>query len=737
MPRPAAAGKAPGSSQPFAPGCRVPYRRAMLRTPLSILAICLWPHGPLPDEGQWLPTQVREMDWDALKKRGMQLSKDEFWHPERGGVLSATVQINGCTASFVSADGLLVTNHHCGFGAVSALSTTEANYLRDGFTAEQRADELPAPGMVAFVLKRIEDVTEQVHTAQAKATSDLERWALTQQTIARLVAEGEQQEADTKCSVASFLEGKEYHLYYRTQIRDVRLVYAPPRAIGEFGGEVDNWEWPRHTGDFSFFRAYVAPDGTVREHHADNVPYRPQHFLKVATKPIEAGDLALILGYPGRTQRYETSRGVAIQQGYVYPARLRVLSSAIEVLEAAAATSEAKARAIADEIKYLANVQKNAAGMIFGLRNNAVVDRKLREERQFADWLKQDAARGERWGTVLAEMLAMAHDEAATIERDTMMWFLAVLRSDLGLMNLLVEACAAAAASDDGSISGRALRAIGDESLTEDFDLIQRPILRILLGEFAAMSADQRLAGTAVLGEQGLDEAVADTLFATTAMLDAHKRRELFAGGRDAVAKSDDPLIVLARGLADERQQWLQRRREREGKSLDVGRRWIAAQEAFRGQAFYPDANSTLRVSIAEVKGYVPRDGIRYTPHTTVAGVLAKETGKAPFASPKALLAAAETRMASRWVDPRLGDVPVCFLADGDTTGGNSGSPVMDGQGRLVGLNFDRVFEAVAGDFGWNPERSRNVIVDIRYALWIIEDVFPCPRLITEMGCGK
>jgi hypothetical protein len=335
---------------------------------------------------------------------------------------------------------------------------------------------------------------------------------------------------------------------------------------------------------------------------------------------------------------------------------------------------------------------------------------------------------------VLAEMLAMAHDEAGTIERDTMMWFLAVLRSDVGLMNLLIEACGAAAASDDGSLSGRALRAIGDESLTDDFDLIQRPILRILLGEFAAMSKDQRLAGTTFLGEHGLDDAVADTLFATTGMLDAQKRRELFAAGREAVAQSEDPLIVLARGLADERQQWLQRRREREGKSLDVGRRWIAAQEAFRGQAFYPDANSTLRVSIAEVKGYEPRDGVVYVPQTTVAGLLQKENGATPFANPPALLAAAKTRRESRWFVPALGDVPVCFLTNGDTTGGNSGSPVINGKGELIGLNVDRVVENVAGDFGWNPERSRNVVCNFRYVLWVLEAVQPAPALLKELG---
>ncbi len=692
----------------------------MLRSLLTVLAAVVL----LPDEGQWLPTQVRNMDWSALKARGMEMTKDEFWHPEKGGVLSATVQINGCTASFVSQNGLLVTNHHCGFGAVSALSTPEENHLRDGFTANSRDQELPAPGMVATVLKRIENVTDKIHAAQTKAETDLERWQITQQTIARLVAAAERKEANTKCSVASFLEGKEYHLYYRTQIRDVRLVYAPPRAIGEFGGDVDNWEWPRHTGDFTFFRAYVGKDGSVQDHSDDNVPFQPEHFLKTATTPIKENDLAIIMGYPGSTQRYKTSVGVASQEGYVYPSRLRVLTNALEVLKHASQESAERELALVSEIKSLANVQKNAAGMIFGLKNNAVVDRKLREEALLAAHSTENAG-------LLKEMLADATRESNEIERDTNMWFLAVLRDHMGLFSTLMLACNIV--SDGNTLTERRLDMIASDDICKDFDLIQQPMLKVLMNEWANISEQQRLAGTKQLTAAG-GQAVIDTMLATTQMTNGKKRRELFAGGKAAVNASDDPLIVLARGISKEYGQWLQRRRTREGRKLDVGRRWIAAQEAFRGKDFYPDANSTMRVSIAEVKSYEPRDGIHYKPQTTVAGLLQKENGKAPFANPKALLEAAKTRKDSRWFVPALGDVPVCFLTNGDTTGGNSGSPVVNGRGELIGLNFDRVFENVAGDFGWNPERSRNVVCDFRYVLWVLESVQPAPNLLKELG---
>ncbi len=685
----------------------------------------------LPDEGQWLPTQVREMDWDALKKRGMALSKDEFWHPEQGGVLSATVQINGCTASFVSQDGLMVTNHHCGFGAISELSTPEDNLLQNGFAAPDRAGERPAPGMVASVLQRIEDVTAVLHEAQAKAKDDLERWSLTDRTIARLCAEGEAKEKNTKCSVASFLEGKEYHLYYRTQIRDVRLVYAPPRAIGEFGGEVDNWEWPRHTGDFSFFRAYVGKDGAVRDYDKDNVPYSARHHLRVAKTSVQPGDLAIIMGYPGRTQRYKTSRGTATQQGYVYPKRLEVLTAAIAVLEAAGKTDARLELAVADNVKSLANVQKNAAGMVFGLQRNATASKKQLEEEQFRAWLAALPTKQPGWATVLDEMLAADETEAATIERDTMVSLLNMLGDGLPLLLTLVEACGASASNPDGKLQPRLQQALGNDALTTHFASIEQPTWRILLAELASMSKAQRIPGTEFLGDGKLDPKIADALFASP-LLQGKARLDAFGKGKEAA--KDDPLLRLARAIATEGQMATQRQRQRAGKMLDCGRRWIAAQEAFRGKSFYPDANSTLRVSIAEIAGYQPQEAVTYAPQTTVGGLVAKETGKEPFANPKALLEAAKTRQSSRWFDAKLGDVPVCFLTNGDTTGGNSGSPVINGKGELIGLNFDRVFENVAGDFGWNKDRSRNVVCDVRYVLWVVESVFPCAALLQELG---
>ncbi|MCC6782336.1 MAG: S46 family peptidase [Planctomycetes bacterium] len=674
------------------------------------------------------------MNWAALEARGMQLTRDEFWHPERGGVLSAAVQIGGCSASFCSPEGLVVTNHHCGFGAVNALSTPQRNLLRDGFVARTRAEELPAPGMVVFVVRRIEDVTAKVHAAQAKAKSPLELTQITDQVIRELVAEGEKA-PDTTCSVAAFLEGKEYHLYHRTRLTDVRLVYAPPRAVGEYGGEVDNWEWPRHTGDFTFFRAYAAPDGSPRAHHAENVPFRPQHHLRVAAEGVRENDLVLILGYPGRTERYLSSLAVADREAIYYPKRLDLLTRIIAVLEAQAKKGDAEQLAYASAIKSLANVQKNAAGMVFGLSHNATVERKRREEAAFRAWVEGDATRAVRHGKVLDELLALDELERKTTSKDLVLG-LALSPRIAPFLRGIVDLVDTAARRDAGAeLDERQARAVQDPALLADFDAVQRPILEILLDELRTLDGDDAVRGRDALAPRTREAstAVVQRLLEQTKLREPAARLALLRGGKAAIDASDDPLVVLARGLAAERAELGLRMETMEGRRLDVGRRWIAAQEEWRGASFYPDANSTLRVSIANVKGYAPRDGVRYTPHTTVAGLLRKHSGNEPFDAPQALRDAAAARRTSRFFDARLGDVPVCFLADGDTTGGNSGSPVVNGKGELVGLNFDRVFEGVAGDYGWNAERSRNVCVDLRYVLWHIESVMPAPALLEEL----
>jgi hypothetical protein len=612
------------------------------------------------DEGQWLPEQIRHLDFTQLKARGLELEAGEIWNGE-SGLLTAAVQISGCSASFVSARGLVVTNHHCGFAAINAASTVENNLLENGFIAGSSAEEIPAPGYTVSFVRGYENVTAEIHAAADRAGEDpAERWRAVQAERQRL-----EQEATgdfESAIVVSYFEGREWRRIRRTVLKDVRLAYAPPRDVGEFGGETDNWMWPRHTGDFSFFRAYVAPDGSPAEYAQANLPFEPARWLEVSTDGVEESDLVMVLGYPGRTNRYASSLAVAAAESYTYPMRLRVFSELIAAHERDAAGDPQKELAYASAIKSFANVKKNAEGQIWGLARNRVVERKAREEDEFRTWIAADAERTLRWGDVLNELLELDLREIERIEHDFVL----------------------------GQLAGSAALRTGDAAGPD------LAIAEFLLGLARGLPESQRIAG-AVRWE-------------------ADARVGGWPGLAEALQAESDEL----RGFRD----------SQAGRRMRIGALWIEAQEAWRGARFYPDANSTLRVSVASVRGYEPRDGVMHLPFTTVGGMLSKHTGEGEFDVPDALLRAIER-------DPAAAALRVCFLSDADTTGGNSGSPVVDGKGRLVGLNFDRVFENVAGDFGWNPERSRNVCVDIRYVLWLMREVWPAPALLDEMGISE
>ncbi len=638
---------------------------------VGILAGSAW---LLADEGQWLPEQLRALDWADLEARGLELGPEEIWDGQEG-LLTAAVQINGCSASFVSSEGLLLTNHHCGFGAISDLSSVENNLLEKGFVAADRQEELAAPGYRISFVRGYEDVTEEIHAAAEAAGEDpAARWRAVEAKRAELAAEARTEETDA--IVVPYFHGREWRRINRTVLRDVRLVYSPPRVIGEYGGDIDNWQWPRHTGDFAAFRAYVAPDGRPASYAEENVPFNPPRHLDVSEDGVEEDDLVMLMGYPGRTTRYLTSIAVAAEESWTFPQLLDYYTTAIDALDAAVSGIDELELEAASILNSLNNAKKRAEGVIWGLARNEVVAVKRQEEAAFQAWVNSDSKRAAKWGTVLRQMRNLDTEEASRQERDFVLDLLA--RRSPGL-----RAAIRKARDPNAKISSilESPLALADEEL---FDFVCSRAFDLPEG--------QRITGFDAWDEETGAEGLAPLLLSELDELRVY---------RDRVA----------------------------GERLAVGPIWIEAQESWRGQRFYPDANSTLRVSIATVKGYQPRDGILHTPRTTVAGMLEKHTGEEPFVLPEAFREHLET-------SPEDASVPVCFLSDGDTTGGNSGSAVVDGKGRLVGLNFDRVFEAVSGDFRWSPEVSRNISVDIRFVLWTMREIWPAPHLLLEMGAS-
>ncbi len=704
----------------------------------------------LADEGEWPPDQLARFDratWDGLRTRGLGLGPEQLWDGKGGGLLTATVQIAGCSAGFVSPEGLIATNHHCAFDAIQLASTPERNFLRDGFVARSRGEEVPARGGASRVLipMSIVDVTDRVRgpgTPYSKATTDLGRFESVERARKEIVAECEKEPA-RRCQVASFFDGLSFKLMTQLELKDVRLVYAPPRAVGEYGGEDDNFRFPRHTGDFSILRAYVGPDGKPAPHAKENVPYRPATWLKVSTSGVAPGDLVMVMGYPGLTRRFLTPSEVRRHEDWGFPSRARTYASMIAMLDDEARKDPAVGLRVASWTKSLANRETNARGQIEGLRRNAVASRADVEATALAAFLTTPAAPAGA-AAALAEMEAVLSKDRPTQEARFLLDEIASAESLLGASLTAVRWADERQKPDlerDAGFQERDLERARNRA--KDFSRSYAPaaarrVLAYLISRTVA-STGTSPALEAAFGAKSSADSVERKLVemdASSRMGGEESRLASLAASLGALRTSEDPYVRLALSLHTELTSLRRAGKELSGALLRLRPVYLSALQAFRaskGRALYPDANGTLRVSFAEVMGYSPREAITVSPRTSIEGLLEKETGSEPFASPARVLDAVRKRSHGPWADKGLGTVPICFLANGDTTGGNSGSPAVNGRGELVGLNFDRVWENVAGDFGWNADRSRNVMVDVRYPLWLIDRVDGASALLKEL----
>lgn len=707
----------------------------------SLVLLAAVPRIGRADEGQWPPDQLARLDWAALRERGMELAPADIWDPSGRGLAQAIVSLEDCSASFVSPNGLILTNHHCAFGAIQQHSTKDRDLLADGFSATSRAAELPAKGQRVLVLRRITDVTERVTAQGAAATGDEARARALDRVQKEIIAECETTPA-TRCRVASYFGGLRYVLLDSLELHDVRLVYAPPRGIGEFGGEADNWRWPRHTGDFAFLRAYVAPDGSPAEYASGNVPYRPARHLTLSTEGVAAGDLVTIFGYPGRTARWGVAASVQCDLEWFYPLRRSYFGELKSTLEQVAAQDAEAAVRVSATIETTANRVTNAEAMIAGLRRNDVLAQRRARDAQLAAWIGADDRRRARYGTVLPDLAALVAADAATRDRDFLLGQLPFAVKPLGAALTLVRWSAEREKPEFERESGyqdrdrQRVRASLERMQKDLHPLADRAVFEWFLERTRALPPAQRItAFDEALRTHRTSAAVVADALARTRLTTAPGRLELFDAPRARIETSHDPLIVLARALEPQRREMDRRAKVRAGASARLWPVYAEALRAWRGDgALYPDANGALRVAFGTVKGYQPRDGLVALPHTTVDGLVAKHTGERPFDAPERLRSAVARRDFGRFAPQHLGSVPVAFLTDGDTTGGVSGGPVVDGKGRLVGVNFDRVWENVAGDYGWTERYSRNIAVDIRFVLWVLERVDGATGLLKELG---
>ena len=710
---------------------------------VSVLAALAAVPAALAGEGMWVPQQLPQIA-GPLAKAGLKLAPEQL-ADLTGDPMGAVVALGGCTASFVSPNGLVATNHHCAYGAIQLNSTPENNLIRNGFNAPTTSDELSAgPNARVFVLDSITDVTGQARAAIAAAGDDaLGRTRALEALEKQLIAACEA-DAGFRCRLYSFSGGNSYRLFRNMEIRDVRLAYAPPGSVGTFGGDVDNWMWPRHTGDFAFYRAYVGKDGKPAAYSPDNVPFKPRHWLKFADQPLGEGDFVMVAGYPGSTNRYALAAEFDNAAQWSYPAIAGHFNNQIALVEAAGKLDPQVQVRYASSMAGWNNTAKNYQGQLSGFKRIDAAGQKRAEEAAVLAWLKGQGARGQAALDAHARLLALLEQSQATRERDLALGMFnntAMLGTASQLYRLAIERAKPDAERESG-YQQRDLPAIegGLRQLERRYVAsMDRQLQAYWLDQYLKLPAAQRVAAIdAWLG--GNDEAAVKRALdrlAGTALGSTDERLKWLSADRAACEASTDPAILYAVAVMPTLLKLEQERKTRAGENLAARPVYLQAVADYKnsqGEFVYPDANLSLRITFGNVTGYVPRDGVKYTPFTTLEGVVAKETGADPFDSPQALLDAVAAGRHGGLADARLGSVPVNFLSDLDITGGNSGSPVLDAHGKLVGLAFDGNWESVASNWVFDPAMTRMISVDQRYMRWIMQEVFPAPQLLREIG---
>ncbi|STR27055.1 V8-like Glu-specific endopeptidase [Janthinobacterium lividum] len=699
--------------------------------PVALLGAFAGAHA---DEGQWQPHQLPQLKAE-LKRVGIEIPAEKLAdlskHP-----MSAIVSLGGCSAAFVSDAGLVVTNHHCAYGAVQRNSTPEHNYITNGFLAKTRAAELPGgPNSLVYVTDKVENVSDRVLKGLTADMSGRARHEAVEKRVKDLIAECETDKM-YRCSVPAFHRGLEYYRIRQMMIRDVRLVYAPSDKIGNFGGDIDNYEWPRHTGDYSFLRAYVGKDGRPADPSPDNVPYKSKDFLVVSAEGLKAGDGILLAGYPGRTSRYKLPAEIRFARDTAFPLKVSELQADLAVMADATNGDAAAAVRYASVVKSINNVLKKTQGLLDGFARKDIAAIKDVQDAEFRSWY---AKQPNVSPTLLAELDAAIASDMALSEEE-FAWSVAtnsdLLKSARTIYRLSLERQKADAERESGYqqrdlafIKARLTRL--EQSYVNKVDQAR---FEAGLKRYAQLAAKSH--------PQGLDallpapSAVA-ALYQQTQLADTAKRLAWLEKDQAAVAQSDDAFMALAIKLQPVEAALEERRKEIDGNLERVIPQYMQAVIAWKksqGKPVYPDANSTLRVTYGTVSPYSPRDGLTKGPFTTVEGIVEKVTGKAPFEAPQGLIDAVKQKRYGQFRDPVLGTVPVNFLTSADTTGGNSGSAVMNKRGELIGLNFDSTYESITKDWYFDTAITRAIHLDIRYMLWVMKEVDHADNLLQEMS---
>ncbi|MDP4116363.1 MAG: S46 family peptidase [Bacteroidota bacterium] len=689
-----------------------------------------------PDEGMYPLSEIRKLD---LKNAGLKIDVNEIYSPGKAGLIDALVNITGCTGSFVSADGLIITNHHCAFGAVAQASTTENNYLENGFLAKTREQEITAKGITAKITVSYDDVSSEILKAANESGDYAKRPLAIANKIKEIIAREEKKNPEIKAEVSEMFAGESYILFRYQTINDVRLVYVPPRNIGEFGGESDNWVWPRHTGDFSFLRAYVSRDGKPAPYSKDNVPFHPKKFLKINPNGVKENDFVFVLGYPGRTFKHQPSQFLEMQQNYQLPYIQKMYSWLIALYQKYGADDAEYALKMAPRIKGLANAEKNYRGKLIGLKRLDIIGKKQSEEINLQAYINSDIKLKGEYGNTLKDIDGVYSDIFSlgvepfftSMLSNSAMYRLADILLDYQDEILKPEKDRKTAYQVNHKAD---LMAYIKELYSSMYKDVDKVILTKIISDGLGYKEVTSLKAYYDIKDKKSAESKVAQFYANSLVRDADKFIAMFNDKPVDLKSLNDPLVEFARLIREENKEIALKGQERSGKMNVLLAKFLDVKRLWQNKAFAPDANSTLRLTYGYIKGYSPVDAAYYSPQTSLRGIIEKAALGGDYPLNKVLKELYDKKDFGRYKDDKLNDVPVAMLYNTDTSGGNSGSPVLNAYGELIGVNYDRSFEATINDYAWNENYSRSIGVDIRYVLWVAQKISGADNLIKELG---
>ncbi len=690
------------------------------------------------DEGMWIPSLLKKYNIEDMKRAGFKLTAKDIYDVNKACLKDAIVGLGKagqpfwhfCTGEVISDKGLFITNHHCAMGAIQSHSSLERNYLKNGFWAMNRGEELANPDITASFLIKIVDVTNEINEVIESSNGDGIMINNKAQEIINEAIQG----TNYKANIKPFFNGNQFFLSVYKIYKDVRLVGAPPVSIGKFGGDTDNWVWPRHTGDFSLFRIYADENNEPAEYSKANKPYKPKYSFTISLKGINEGDFTMVFGYPGTTKEYLTSHAIKQVVDIENPEGIDIRTKKLNQINASMEKSEALRIKYSAKAASVANSWKKWKGEIKGLNRFNTVKEKQKLESRFTDWVNQSSTRQSKYGSLISVMENLYNDRAPYIFAKTIAVEAGLRGAEIIDFAIKVEAFA-----KDFSGEEKALKYIENraKSFYKDYDMNTDKNIFIDLISHYKEKCEPRFMPEELKNIKKEDIAkYADKIYAKSLITNSEKGIKFIRNYSSKQYKklAKDPIVKLALSIYNMYKTEISGQLNEINANIDAAYRlWIAGlMEMQEDKVFYPDANSSLRVAYGKVGGYKARDGVYYTHYTTLKGIIEKEDPNIyDYKVADKLKELYRTKNYGKYT--QNGEVPVCFVANNHTTGGNSGSPVLNDKGELIGVNFDRAWDGVMSDMKYDPTICRNIAIDIRYALFIIDKFAGAGHLIEEM----